>query len=305
MTPPRATLRLQLHRGFTLDDAAAQVPYAAALGMSHLYLSPILTARTGSQHGYDVVDPTHVNPELGGEQALRRLAHEAQRHGLGIIADIVPNHMAIGPQNPWWMDVLRHGQASPFAKYFDIDWKPANRLLHGKIAMPILGRPYGEALAAGEINLHRENSRAYIRYFDHLLPLADSTIDKPQDSSQDFDPASEAGRERLHALLEQQHYRLMWWRSANDEINWRRFFDINELVAIRVEDDEVFDAVHTTILQLYAEAVLDGLRVDHVDGLADPGTYCGKLRQRLRALQPRRPGHKADAPAYLIVEKDP
>jgi (1->4)-alpha-D-glucan 1-alpha-D-glucosylmutase len=303
MTPPRATLRLQLHRGFTLDDAAAQVPYAAALGMSHLYLSPILTARTGSQHGYDVVDPTRVNPELGGEQALRRLAHEAQRHGLGIIADIVPNHMAIGPQNPWWMDVLRHGQVSAFAKYFDIDWKPPNRQLHGKIAMPILGRPYGEALAAGEINLHRENSRAYIRYFDHFLPLAESTIDRPQDSNHDFDPASEAGRERLHFLLEQQHYRLMSWRSANDEINWRRFFDINELAALRVEDDEVFEAVHALIFQLYADGVLDGVRIDHVDGLAYPGAYCRKLRQRFRALQPQRPGNKAQAPAYLIVEK--
>jgi (1->4)-alpha-D-glucan 1-alpha-D-glucosylmutase len=303
MTPPRATLRLQLHRDFTLDDVAARVPYAAALGVSHLYLSPILAARVGSQHGYDVVDPTRVNPELGGEPALRRLAHEAQRHGLGIIADVVPNHMAIGSQNPWWMDVLRHGQGSAFAKYFDIDWKPANRLLHGKIAMPILGRPYGEALAAGEINLPRENGRAYVRYFDHLLPLADDTVAKSQDSEHDFDPASEAGRERLHFLLERQHYRLMWWRSANDEINWRRFFDINELAAIRVEDDEVFEAVHALIFQLYTEGVLDGLRIDHIDGLTDPGAYCRKLRQRLRALQPRRPGHKADAPAYLIVEK--
>ena len=303
MTPPRATLRLQLHRGFTLDDAAALVPYAATLGVSHLYLSPILAARTGSKHGYDVVDPTRVNPELGGEQALRRLAHEAQRRGLGIIADIVPNHMAIGSQNPWWMDVLRHGQGSAFAKYFDIDWNPTNRLLHGKIAIPILGRPYGEALAAGEINLHRENGRACIRYFDHFLPLADSTISKLQDSDHELDPASDAGRERLHFLLEQQHYRLMWWRSANDEINWRRFFDINELVAIRVEDDEVFEAIHALIFRLYADGELDGLRIDHVDGLAYPGTYCRKLRQRLRALQPRRPGRKADAPAYVIVEK--
>jgi (1->4)-alpha-D-glucan 1-alpha-D-glucosylmutase len=303
MTPPRATLRLQLHSGFTLDDAAAQVPYAAALGISHLYLSPVLTARTGSQHGYDVVDPTRVNPELGGELALRGLAHEARRHGLGIIADIVPNHMAIGSQNPWWMDVLRHGQGSAFAKYFDIDWKPANRLLHGKIAMPILGRPYGEALAAGEINLHRQNGRAHIRYFDHLLPLADSTISKPQDSDNEFDPASDTGRERLHFLLEQQHYRLMWWRSANDEINWRRFFDINELAAIRVEDDAVFEAVHALIFRLYADGVLDGVRIDHVDGLAYPGAYCRKLRRQLRSLQPQRPGDKAQARVYLIVEK--
>jgi (1->4)-alpha-D-glucan 1-alpha-D-glucosylmutase len=302
MTPPRATMRLQLQPGFTLDDAAALIPYLAALGISHVYLSPILTARLGSQHGYDVVDPTGANVELGGEQALRRLAHEAVRHGLGIIADIVPNHMAIGAQNPWWMDTLRHGQDSPFAKYFDIDWTPNNRLLHGKIALPILGQPYGQALAAGDIRLHRENGQAYIRYFDHRLPLADGS-DTPQGSGREFDPVSETATQHLHALLERQHYRLMWWRSANDEINWRRFFDINELAAIRVEDDEVFEAVHATILRLYAEGVLDGLRIDHVDGLSNPGAYCKKLRQQLRFLQPQRPGNKANEPAYLIVEK--
>jgi (1->4)-alpha-D-glucan 1-alpha-D-glucosylmutase len=303
MTPPRATMRLQLHRGFTLDDAAAAVPYIAALGISHLYLSPILTARTGSQHGYDGVDPTRINPELGGEETLRRLAQEARHHELGIIADIVPNHMAIGAQNPWWMDVLRRGRSSRFAKYFDIDWTPGNHALAGKIALPILGRPYGEALAEGEITLRRNNGHAFIRYFDHLLPLADDTVDGAQGSVGGFAPSSETGKERLHALLERQHYRLMWWRSANDEINWRRFFDINELVAIRVEDDEVFEAIHATIFRLYAEGVLDGLRVDHIDGLSRPGTYCRKLRQRLRSLQPRRPGDKAHEPAYLIVEK--
>jgi (1->4)-alpha-D-glucan 1-alpha-D-glucosylmutase len=303
MTPPRATMRLQLHRGFTLDDAAAVVPYIAALGISHLYLSPILTARSGSQHGYDVVDPSRVNPELGGEEALHRLSREMQRHGLGIIADIVPNHMAIGAQNPWWMDVLRHGRDSHFAKYFDIDWTPPDRRLHGKIALPILGRPYGEALAEGEITLHRENGQACIRYFDHLLPLADGTLDNAQASGQDFDHASTSGRERLHLLLESQHYRLMWWRSANDEINWRRFFDINELVAIRVEDDDVFEAIHAKIFALYAGGVLDGLRVDHVDGLSRPDAYCKKLRERLRSLQSQRPGKKADESAYLVVEK--
>ncbi len=301
--PPRATMRLQLHRDFTLDDAAAVVPYIAALGISHLYLSPILTARTGSQHGYDGVDPTRVNPELGGEEALRRLAQEALRHELGIIADIVPNHMAIGAQNPWWMDVLRHGRNSAFARYFDIDWTPDNRALVGKIALPILGRPYGEALAAGELTLHRNHGQAFVRYFDHLFPLADDTVDDARGPAREFDPTSEAGRERLHLLLERQHYRLMWWRSANDEINWRRFFDINELIAIRVEDDEVFEAVHGTIFRLYAEGVLDGLRVDHVDGLSRPGAYCKKLRQRLRALQSQRPGDKAHDTAYLVVEK--
>ena len=281
MTLPRATMRLQLHKAFTLDDARTIVPYAAALGISHLYLSPILTARPGSSHGYDVVDPTRVNPELGGEDALRRLMGELRRYQLAIILDIVPNHMAIGPQNPWWMDVLARGAKSSFAKFFDIDWETQDRSLHGKVALPILGRPYGEALSAGEICLTQENGQSFIRYFDHVLPLAKNTLAK-QNS---VDPEA-GGRGRLHDLLEAQHYRLMWWRSANDEINWRRFFDINELAAIRVEDDAVFEAVHATIFRLYAEGLIDGLRIDHVDGLARPGDYCRRVRERLHASLP-------------------
>jgi (1->4)-alpha-D-glucan 1-alpha-D-glucosylmutase len=298
MTLPRATMRLQLHKAFTLDDARTIVPYAAALGISHLYLSPILTARPGSSHGYDVVDPTRVNPELGGEDALRRLVGELRRYQLAIILDIVPNHMAIGPQNPWWMDVLARGAKSSFAKFFDIDWETQDRSLHGKVALPILGRPYGEALSAGEICLTQENGQSFIRYFDHVLPLAKNTLAK-QNS---VDPEA-GGRGRLHDLLEAQHYRLMWWRSANDEINWRRFFDINELAAIRVEDDAVFEAVHATIFRLYAEGLIDGLRIDHVDGLARPGDYCRRVRERLHALTAERPANSPGEPVYLIVEK--
>jgi (1->4)-alpha-D-glucan 1-alpha-D-glucosylmutase len=304
MTLPRATMRLQLHRSFTFDDAAALVPYFAELGVSHLYLSPILTARADSPHGYDVVDPSRVNPELGGEEGLRRLVRELRRHGLGSIVDIVPNHMAIGSGNPWWMDVLEHGEESRFAGYFDVDWTPDNRLLHGKIALPILGRRYGEALASGEIALHWENGHVFVRYFDHFLPLAtESAAAGAQALDDGLDPASESGRERLHKLLESQHYRLMWWRSANDEINWRRFFDVNELAAIRVEDDDVFEAVHATIFRLYAEGVIDGLRIDHVDGLSRPGEYCRKLRQRLGSLERERPADSAKESAYVIVEK--
>jgi (1->4)-alpha-D-glucan 1-alpha-D-glucosylmutase len=305
MTLPRATIRLQLHRGFTFDDAAALVAYFAALGVSHLYLSPILTARAGSVHGYDVVDPTRVNPELGGEEALRRLVHELRRHGLGVIADIVPNHMAIGSSNPWWMDVLAHGQESRFAKYFDIDWMPEDPNLRGKVALPILGRPYGQALAAGEITLHKDkDGRGFVRYFEHSFPLsAASTAAPDQMSFDDFDPASAPGRERLNRLLDAQHYRLIWWRSANDVINWRRFFDINELAAIRVEDNEVFEAVHATIFRIYAEGLIDGLRIDHVDGLARPAEYCQKVRNRLLSLGGERPTNTPNGPPYLIVEK--
>jgi len=305
MSAPRATIRLQLHAGFTFADAATLLPYIAALGVSHVYASPIMTARPGSMHGYDTIDPTRVNPELGAEDGLRQLVGELRRHGMGLIVDIVPNHMAAGSDNAWWTDVLARGRDSRYAKYFDIDWSPDDPHLRGKVLIPILGRPYGEVLAAGEIALRSDNAgNAFIQYFDHRFPVAaGSSVLGEQTSCAAFDPASAAGHERLHLLLDAQHYRLEWWRTANDEINWRRFFDINELVAVRVEDDEVFEAVHGTLFRLYAEGLIDGVRVDHIDGLAQPQEYCTKLRARLRALERERPGDCPAGPAYFIVEK--
>ena len=208
---PRATLRLQFHRGFTFADAEALVPYFAQLGVSHLYASPIAVARPGSMHGYDVIDPTTVNPELGGEAALRSLAAALAAAGLGLIADIVPNHMAADPANAWWADVLRHGRASRYARFFDIDWEA-----DPKVVLPILGKSLEETLAAGEIEVGREE----LRYFSHRLPLA---------------PGEPGG---LSDVLERQHYRLAWWRTAGDCINWRRFFDINELVSLRMDEPD-------------------------------------------------------------------
>jgi (1->4)-alpha-D-glucan 1-alpha-D-glucosylmutase len=265
---PRATLRLQFHRGFTFRDAEALVPYFAQLGVSHLYASPIAVARLGSMHGYDVIDPTRVNPELGGEAALRSLAAALADAGLGLIVDIVPNHMAADTANAWWADVLRHGRASRYARFFDIDWEAG-----GKVLLPILGKPLEETLAAGEIEVGQEA----LRYFSHCLPLA------PGDSKV------------LRDVLERQHYRLAWWRSAGDCINWRRFFDINELVCLRMDEPAAFDAVHALPLRLYAEGLIDGLRIDHVDGLTDPARYCQTLRRRLDEID--RP------PAWLVVEK--
>src|SRR5262249_32738564 len=168
MNAPRATMRLQLHAGFTFADAAALLPYIAALGASHVYASPIMTARPGSMHGYDTIDPTHVNPELGGEDGLRQMVGELRRHGMGLIVDIVPNHMAAGSGNVWWTDVLARGPDSRYARYFDIDWLPEDPHLDGKVLVPILGRPYAEALAAGEITLRRDDAgSAFIQYFDH------------------------------------------------------------------------------------------------------------------------------------------
>jgi malto-oligosyltrehalose synthase len=299
MTAPRATMRLQLHHDFTFADAAALVGYLAKLGVSHLYSSPILTARAGSTHGYDVTDPTEVSPELGGEAGLQQLAAELHSAGLGLIVDIVPNHMAAGGmENPWWADVLRRGRASRYASFFDIDWEGADPALRGRILAPFLGEPYGDALRNGLLTLEREREELLIAYFDNRFPI------RPEDHAEiaaapadAFDPGIGTGRERLHQLLERQHYRLAWWRTAGDQINWRRFFDINGLAGLRIEDPAVFEATHATLFRLYREGLIDGVRVDHVDGLADPPGYCRRLRARLRELAPQR------RPPWLVVEK--
>lgn len=307
MTTPRATMRIQFHAGFTFADMEPNLDYLRDLGVSHLYASPILTARAGSMHCYDVVDPTTVNPELGGEDGLRVLSKALRARGLGLILDIVPNHMAVGgDDNRWWLDLLANGEKSRFATFFDIDWQSPHSGLRGKILAPFLGRPYGDALAAGEIRLGVSpgSSAVAARYFDHLFPI------RPEDQAAirekglgAYDPDGAEGRDNLHALLERQHYRLAWWRAANDMINWRRFFDVNGLASLRVEDEHVFEATHGTLLRLYRDGVVDGLRVDHIDGLADPAAYCRRLRRRLSELEPLRPSISEKGPAFLIVEK--
>ncbi len=273
----RATCRLQLHKGFTFADAERQVPYLASLGISHLYASPITTAQPGSMHGYDVIDPTRVNPELGGEDGFRSLVATLHAHDMGVLLDIVPNHMSVaGAGNRWWRDVLTKGPASDYARYFDIDWRE-------KLVLPFLGAPLPEAIANGDLALAREDGELAVRaYGTQSYPV------RPEDRNESTDTD-------LVGLLERQHYRLAWWRTANDELNWRRFFTITELAGVRVEDDAVFEATHTLYFRLYAEGLVDGFRIDHVDGLADPAGYCRKLRARLAGLRPVRP--------YIVVEK--
>ncbi|HEY4114878.1 MAG TPA: malto-oligosyltrehalose synthase [Rhizomicrobium sp.] len=292
---PRATYRLQFHWDFAFEAAVPLASYFAKLGISHVYSSPILKARPGSLHGYDVVDPGVVNPELGGEDGFRRLAAALHAQDIGIILDIVPNHMAVHPQNRWWMDVLQNGPGSDFADYFDIDWQTDNARLDGKVLLPVFGKPYWQALKDGELRIVREESGAGIAYFDKRFPL------RPEDRdavAQDF-----ATPERLHALLERQHYRLAWWRSANDELNWRRFFEINDLVALNAGRPEVFEASHRKILALFEEGLIDGVRVDHIDGLADPRGYCRMLRARLDEAAKRRPHNAERGAPYIVVEK--
>ncbi|MFF9817874.1 malto-oligosyltrehalose synthase [Streptomyces sp. NPDC014006] len=261
---PTATYRLQLQPAFPFAAAAAAVPYLASLGVSHLHLSPVLQAVPGSAHGYDVVDHARVRDELGGEEGLRALARTAREHGLGLIADIVPNHMAMAPRhNRALWEVLREGPKSPYARWFDIDWEAQG----GQLLLPVLGGPLGDVI--GDLRVDGD----LLRYHDHLFPLREGTEDLP-----------------LPQLLDAQWYRPVWWRLARTELNYRRFFSISELIGVRVEDPEVFDATHGKILQLLDEGVLDGLRVDHPDGLADPGAYLRRL-------------HEATGGRWTVVEK--
>ncbi|WP_174297142.1 malto-oligosyltrehalose synthase [Sphingomonas bacterium] len=275
MTVPRATYRLQLRPGFTFADAEALVPYLDDLGISHVYASPIATATSGSAHGYDVVDPTRIGPELGGEAGFRSLVAALRARGMGMVVDIVPNHMGIaGGENPWWEDVLARGQASRWAPVFDIDWRRP-------VLLPVLRDPPAAAIAGGDLTLVRDAGRWSIALGDRRFPVRD-------------EDQADAGRIGLSELLDRQHYRLAVARVADDELNWRRFFTVNDLVGVRVEDPAVFEATHALHLRLYEEGLVDGFRVDHVDGLTDPAGYCRKLRARLDAI---RPG------AWLVVEK--
>jgi len=299
---PRATYRVQLHKGFPFERVARLAPYLADLGISHLYSSPILQARAGSMHGYDVVDFSRINPELGGEEGFRAMARALRRHGIGIILDIVPNHMAVGGgDNPYWLDVLENGRDSRYANWFDIDFDAPEAFLRGKVLVPFLTTSYADALRGGEISLVRagKTGRYAIAYAHHRFPI------RPQDQ-----PAIEARGvaafaepEALDALLRNQHFQLAWWRTAGDLINYRRFFDITELAGIRVEQPEAFEATHRVVFSLYEEGLLDGFRIDHVDGLTDPHGYLATLRDRLEELRPRLPAGCNASPAWLVVEK--
>ena len=352
MKPFTATARLQFHKDFTMDMATALVPYYASLGISHLYASPLLKSRPGSTHGYDIVDHNQIDPELGGEDALRRMVTELRKHDMGLVLDIVPNHMGVGgADNAWWLDVLEWGRASAHAEYFDIDWDPPDSSLRGRMLAPFLGSPYGDCLDNKELTLQfdPEDGRLFVGYYTHRFPInprdypsvllteggpleeparafgelsttnreamrAEAATARQALRSPDYaqaiaeclrayDPATDAGRDRLHRLLERQSYRLAWWRAATDEINWRRFFDVNGLAGVRAEVPAVFDDTHRTILRLYTEGLIDAVRIDHVDGLADPRGYCRKLRRQLDAAHEHRPRDLQTEKAGLWIEK--
>lgn len=371
MPPLRATYRLQLHAGFPLAAALGIVPYLERLGVSHIYASPVLQSQPGSQHGYDVTDPARLDEERGDESDWRRLTDALHDRAMGLMLDIVPNHMSASPQNPYWSDVLRHGRSSAYAGWFDIDWHDPDTELRGHVLLPVLGMPLGEAIARRELGLVFDGGEPKVSYHDHRFPLDPRTAAQPLSYGLDEalgtatgaerlalesyrtvvrelarlptrtegdalthsrrvedaralmtelnalvggEPAvaaqvaraldrfvaGEGGPARFRRLLDRQPYRLAFWRRAAAEINYRRFFSINELVALNMEDAPVFNETHQLVLHWVASGRVDALRIDHVDGLRDPAAYLRRLRS---AVDERRPPSATGSRLPILVEK--
>lgn len=371
---PRATYRLQLNRDFRFADATALLPYLAALGISHVYCSPWLKARAGSTHGYDVIDHSAINPEIGTEEDFERFCAALREHGMGQMLDVVPNHMGVmGADNAWWLDVLENGRAARHAEFFDIDWEPPSEELRAKVLLPVLGEQYGTVLERGELRLAHDATRGEfsIHYYEHRFPvdpreyprvlaldeaalrehgdetawqelgalitafghlpardetaeerIAERSRDKEVHKRQlvrlceaepaiarliernvalvNGTPENPRSFEHLHELIKAQAYRLAYWRVAADDINYRRFFDINDLAALCMEREEVFEATHARLLELVAQGKVHALRIDHPDGLYDPQQYFERLQQRCApAGEPPVDGRSI----YLAIEK--
>jgi len=257
MRIPGSTYRLQFNRDFRFADALRIVDYLHELGITDLYASPILKARPSSDHGYDVIDPTQLNEEIGTPEEFDQLCRALHVKGMGLIVDIVPNHMAASLDNPWWFDVLEKGQGSAYAEFFDVNWESR------KVLLPILGKPYGEVLENQELVIRFDDGRPVLQYYEQKLPLAAG--------------AENYGTVAVDRVLARQHYRLAYWRKAADSINYRRFFDISDLIGLRTERDDVFEATHAYVLKLVHEGKVTGLRIDHIDGLLDPAQYLERL----------------------------
>lgn len=374
---PRATYRLQFNHRFTFNDAGRIVPYLARLGISHVYASPILKARPGSMHGYDVVDHSRLNPELGSREDFDGFVATLHQHGLGLIVDIVPNHLGVmGNDNGWWLDVLENGPAARCAFHFDIDWRPNRASMRDRVLVPVLGDSYGIVLERGELQLEFDAATGSfsVRYHEHRLPIdpreyprvfsqpiAAALLPLDDPNRGDFESLltsfsnlpprddistnavavryrdKEAHKRRLarlverspevlrhisesvtringtaghsesfdalDALLEAQAYRVSYWRVAVDEINYRRFFDVNDLAALRMNERGVFDATHQLIFELIDNGSIDGLRIDHSDGLYDPEEYFLRLQQRFGGGPEKSPGKSPGKPLYVVTEK--
>jgi malto-oligosyltrehalose synthase len=285
MSRPDATYRFQLHAEFTLHDLAERVPYLARLGISHVYLSPIMEARAGSAHGYDVVDTCCVAESLGGEAALAALAGRLDAHGMGVLLDVVPNHMAASSENAWWRDLLEHGPASEHVRTFDTPWTSEPS---GRLRLPVLADPLPDVLARGELTIAERDGAPVVAYFDHWFPVPAS--------ARALAGHAAGTPEAMSALLDALPYELVHWKHVNEEVCYRRFFDVADLIGMRVEEPDVFARTHQGILTWIRNGWVDGLRIDHVDGLRDPERYLDELAEATAAA---RGGDRC----YTVVEK--
>jgi (1->4)-alpha-D-glucan 1-alpha-D-glucosylmutase len=370
---PTATYRFQFHHGFGFSQAWSLVMYLHQLGISDIYASPLFKARKGSLHGYSVTNPLELNPEIGSKKTFDNLVRQLKSRGMGLFLDIVPNHMAISADNPWWMDVLESGPGSPYAVFFDINWHPPQPSLQGKVLLPVLGKPYGQVLEDQELVLQLDKDGFAVHYWDHKFPIDPRTyqtvlqyrLDELEAELGSGNPAflalvgliaqtenlpprhaasikklrerqreKEVVRDRLWLLyqgspeikefldtnitifngkggdpasfdlldnlLTEQAYRLAYWQVALEVINYRRFFSINDLISIRIEDPQVFNATHSLLIKLAADGKISGFRIDHIDGLYDPQGYLALLQSR---LAPKAKTGVAEEGAYVLVEK--
>jgi (1->4)-alpha-D-glucan 1-alpha-D-glucosylmutase len=368
MRIPGATYRVQLNQEFPFERARALVPYLRDMGITDLYASPVFQARANSMHGYDVTDPSRLNPELGTEQEFDLLIRDLHASGMRLLVDIVPNHMAASSENPWWMDVLENGSASEYAAYFDVEWGHRTPSVQDKILIPILGEPYGAALEGQKLQIHLQQSGLRVRYYGADLPLDPATYHDvlshrlpdllsktesseprlkefglllelaerlPARSVTDWEEVEARRRESrelkaklwevytsfplvrefldenirlyngskgdpssfdlLDNLLNRQPYQLTYWKVARERINYRRFFDVSDLVAIRTQDPQVFESTHALVLCWLQQKKVSGLRIDHVDGLYDPLAYLAQLQAKASS--------RSGEPVYIVVEK--
>jgi (1->4)-alpha-D-glucan 1-alpha-D-glucosylmutase len=374
---PLATYRLQFSAKFQFRDAIGILDYLRELGVSHVYASPVFSSRTGSGHGYDVTDPTKIDPDLGGEEGFAELQAAIAERGMGLLLDIVPNHMAASSENRWWMDVLEYGPDSSYASYFDINWRAPSPFLENRLLLPFLAKPFGEVLDQGELQIRYDEGRFFLVYQTQTFPIAPETYAdilrfrnrqlneavEPESPAEqewlgivaageliaaDRNLSAQAASERrtrfeqlrdrlkqlvgssaeianflqrtlaalngspddkqtfdaLERILGAQHYRLAFWQTASDSINYRRFFSITDLVGVRVEDPAVFDSTHEAIIRAALRPDVTGLRIDHIDGLRDPRGYLTRLRERLTASSVNESNEGVDqAPPYIVVEK--
>ena len=300
--PLESTYRFQFHKGFTFADATKVTRYLSDLGVTHAYASPYLKATPGSMHGYDVIDHGRLNPEVGDDATYRAWVDSLKAAGMTHILDTVPNHVGIDTnENAWWNDVLENGRQSPYANHFDIAWDTSpRRQMRDKVLLPILGQAYGDALEAGEIKLVREGGRVKVAYFDRRMPVRPETAELIADGDlgpYTGTPGDRGSFDKLDHLLDRQHYRLAYWRVASDEIDYRRFFDVNTLIALAMRRQYVFDAVHRFTFDLLKRGDVAGLRIDHPDGLFDPKQYLDRLQQKYREEV------DANGTLYVAVEK--